>query len=120
MIRSGSNSPLAELTKARAAGTVIVNPIICAEITPAFDFDWQKLDQWLLPSPFIQEALPFPSSVIAAAAHAEYRRRGGKRETPLPDFFIGAHAEVAEHSLLTRDAARYRTYFPRVALITSS
>ena len=107
----------AELTKARAVGPVIVNPIICAEIAPAFDFDWQKLDQWLLPSSFVQEALPFPASVIAAAAHAEYRRRGGKRETPLPDLFIGAHAEVAGHTLLTRDAARYRTYFSKVILI---
>ena len=107
----------AELTKARAAGRVVVNPIICAEIAPAFDFDWQKLDRWLLPSSFVQEALPFPASVIAAAAHAEHRRHGGKRETALPDFYIGAHAEVAGHSLLTRDSARYRTYFPKVTLI---
>jgi predicted nucleic acid-binding protein len=107
----------AELTKARAAGPVIVNPIICAEIAPAFDFDWQRLEAWLLPSSILQEGLPFPASVIAAAAHAEYRRHGGKREMALPDFFIGAHAESAGHALLTRDVARYRTYFPKVALI---
>jgi len=107
----------AELGKARAAGPVIVNPIICAEIAPAFDFDWRRLEQWLLPSSFVQEGLPFPASVLAAAGHAEYRRRGGKRETPLPDFFIGAHAEFADHALLTRDVGRYRTYFPKVTLI---
>lgn len=107
-----------ELQKARKLGPVVINPIICAEIAPAFDCDWQRLDQWLRPSSFLREALPFPASVIAAAAHEKYRKRGGTKDTPLPDFYIGAHAEAAGHRLLTRDAARYRTYFPSVRLIT--
>jgi predicted nucleic acid-binding protein len=105
------------LGRARAVASVVVNPIICAELAPAFQFDWQKLNQWLQPSSIIQEAIPFPASVIAAKAHVAYRVSGGTRSTPLPDFFIGAHAEHAGYSLLTRDAARYRTYFPRVPLI---
>ena len=107
----------AELRKAKAGGAVAVNPIICAELAPAFEFEWVKLDAWLAHAGILQEALPFAASTIAAAAHREYRRRGGLRETPLPDFYIGAHAEVAGRWLLTRDEARYATYFPRVTLI---
>ena len=94
-----------------------VNPIIYAEVAPAFEFDWVKLDEWLAHAGILLEPLPFAASTIAAAAHREYRRRGGLRETPLPDFYIGAHAEVAGHGLLTRDDARYATYFPKVTLI---
>lgn len=107
----------AELRNAKAGGVVMVNPIICAEVAPAFEFDWAKLDEWLVRAGILKEPLPFEASTIAAAAHREYRRRGGLRETPLPDFYIGAHAEVAGHWLLTRDDARYATYFPKVTLI---
>jgi predicted nucleic acid-binding protein len=107
----------AALQQARATGPIIINAIVCAEIAPVFSFDWQKLDAWLLPSSFVREDLPFTASVVAASAHQIYRQRGGKKETPLPDFYIGAHAQVAGHTLLTRDATRYRTYFPTVPLI---
>ena len=103
----------AELRNARAAGAILVNPIICAEVAPAFDFDWQRIDVWLSQAGMVQEPLPVAASTVAAAAHREYRTRGGLREKPLPDFFIGAHAEVARCTLLTR----YRTYFPKVQLI---
>jgi predicted nucleic acid-binding protein len=108
----------AELRQAKAGGAILVNPIICAEIAPAFDFDWPRIDEWLARAGIIKEALPFAAAVVAAAAHREYRQRGGTRTSPLPDFFIGAHAEVEGHALLTRDAARYRSYFPRVPLIS--
>ncbi len=107
----------ASLIEARVGGPLAVNPIICAEIAPAFGFDWPQLDAWLARSGIFKEALPFPATTVAAAAHREYRRRGGPRTSPLPDFFIGAHAEVNGWTLLTRDAARYRTYFPQVPLI---
>lgn len=107
----------AGLRNARAAGPIVVNPIICAEIAPAFDFEWLRMDAWLAQAGAVKEPLPFEASTIAAAAHKEYRVRGGLRERPLPDFFIGAHAEAAGQTLLTRDAARYRTYFPKVALL---
>jgi len=105
-----------ELRSAKASGLIFVNPIICAEIAPAFDFDWPRIDTWLAQAGMVKETLPFEASTVAAAAHRKYRDRGGSRERPLPDFFIGAHAEVAVCTLLTRDAARYRTYFPKVQL----
>lgn len=107
----------AGLRSARADGRILVNPIICAEIAPAFDFDWLRMDAWLAQAGAQKEPLPFEASTVAAAAHREYRARGGSRERPLPDFYIGAHAEAEGCTLLTRDAARYRTYFPRVQLI---
>ena len=107
----------AELRKAKAGDRILVNPIICAEVAPAFDFDWPRIDAWLAQAGMVKEPLPFPASTIAAAAHRSYRARGGSREKPLPDFFIAAHAEVAGCTLLTRDATRYRTYFPSVPLI---
>ena len=95
-----------------------MNAIICAEIAPAFDFEWTRLDEWLTAAGILKEALPFEASTIAAAAHRNYRRLGGSRDTPLPDFYIGAHAEVAGHRLLSRDVARYQSYFPKVVLIS--
>src|SRR2546429_431253 len=62
-------------------------------------------------------ALPYRAAWPAARAFTAYRKRGGKRTAPLPDFFIGAHALVEGLTLLTRDARRYRTYFPRLRLI---
>ncbi len=106
-----------ELRKAKARGAIAVNPIICAEIAPAFDCEWARLDKWLSDAGILREPLPFEASAIAAAAHREYRRRGGSMDTPLPDFYIGAHAEAAGHGLLSRDEARYESYFPKVALI---
>jgi predicted nucleic acid-binding protein len=55
---------------------------------------------------------------LAGKVYRTYRKRGGTRRSPLPDFFIGAHAAVAGYHLLTRDAQRYRTYFPNLQLIT--
>ena len=106
-----------ELRRAKAGGAVFVNPIVCAEIAPAFDFDWPRIEAWLARAGILTETLPFAAATITAAAHREYRQRGGTRLSSLPDFYIGAHAEVARHTLLTRDAARYRTYFPNVLLI---
>ena len=64
-----------------------------------------------------REPLPYEAAFLAGKAFLDYRRRGGTRASPLPDFYIGAHAAVRRYRLLTRDAARYRTYFPTVELI---
>ena len=64
-----------------------------------------------------REALPYEAAFLAGKCFLVYRHRGGTKQSPLPDFLIGAHAAVAGYRLLTRDAARYRTYFPKLSLI---
>lgn len=64
-----------------------------------------------------REAVPYEAAFLAGKSFLAYRRRGGTKRAPLPDFFIGAHAAIAGYRLLTRDAARYRTYFPSLPLI---
>ena len=66
---------------------------------------------------FSREPLPWPAAFLAGKAFLAYRRRGGARRSPLPDFYIGAHAAVRGYRLLTRDRARYATYFPTLDLI---
>ena len=100
-----------------AQGPILINPIICAELAPAFT-SAADLNKWLDPAIFRRLPLPYGAGWIAAEAFLKYRRGGGAKTSPLPDFYIGAHAEIEKWTLVTRDAARYRTYFPNVALIT--
>lgn len=102
---------------AAAEGQVVINPIIYAELAPAFDSQ-AALDRWLRPSLFDRLRLPYEAGYRASEAFLAYRERGGPKTSPLPDFYIGAHAETAGLTLVTRDSARYRTYFPRLNLIT--
>lgn len=67
-----------------------------------------------------REPIPWPAAFLAAKAFPDHRRRGGPRRAPLPDFFIGAHAAVSGMRMLTCDPARYRTYFPRLELVSPS
>ncbi len=109
-----SSARLAPLINKRQAA---INPVIYAELAPCYPHE-RALDLNLLPaSDFKRLALPYSAGFPAARAFAAYRKAGGTRTAPLPDFFIGAHAESEGHTLLTRDAARYVTYFPRVKLI---
>ena len=105
-----------EFCTATAQGPILINPIIYAELAPAFT-SAADLDQWLDPAIFQRLPLPYAAGWLAAQAFLKYRRSGGVKTSPLPDFYIGAHAEIEGHTLVTRDAARYRTYFPNVALI---
>lgn len=104
------------LMEARERGPVVINPIIYAELAAGFDVESQ-LESALAPSRFQREALPFHAAFLAGHAFIQYRRSGGDRRSPLPDFYVGAHAVVAGYPLLTRDAARYRTYFPSLDII---
>ena len=77
----------------------------------------QALDAMLDVYDTRRSALPWACAALTAAAFAVYRRQGGLRQAPLPDFFIGAHAAVANLSVLTRDPRPYKTYFPRLMVI---
>jgi predicted nucleic acid-binding protein len=77
----------------------------------------EDLDAALPRTMLEREPIPYEAAFLAGKVYLAYRRRGGTRRSPLPDFFIGAHAAIAGHRLLTRDAARYRTYFPKLALL---
>lgn len=98
-------------------GGAVLNPIVYAEVSVGFD-RIEDLDEVLPTTAFRREPLPYPAGFLAGKAFLSYRRRGGTKSSPLPDFYIGAHAATAGYRLLTRDARRYRTYFPRVALLS--
>ena len=102
---------------ALVTGPVWVNPIIYAETSLAFA-DANALDRHLNDLMVVRMQLPYGAAFRAGRAFLRYRRAGGARSSPLPDFYIGAHAEADDLTLLTRDAGRYRSYFPSVTLVT--
>ena len=104
------------LAGAAETARIVINPVIYAEVSVRYS-RIEDLDVALRADFFAREPIPYPAAFLAAKAYALYRRRGGSRSLPLPDFFIGAHAAVANFRLLTRDPTRYRTYFPTVSLI---
>jgi predicted nucleic acid-binding protein len=106
----------ARFREVTSQGPILVNPIIYAELAPAFA-NREALEQWLPSTLFQRLPLPYAAGWRAAQAFVQYRRAGGARSSPLPDFYIGAQAELEGLTLVTRDAARYRTYFPAVTLI---
>jgi predicted nucleic acid-binding protein len=106
----------AMLTDAGELGNVIINPVIYAEVSVAFR-TIEEVEAHLPASYFIRMPLPWDAAFLAAKVFAQYRRHGGTRRSPLPDFFIGAHAAVAGMTLLTRDASRYREYFPKLKIL---
>jgi predicted nucleic acid-binding protein len=99
--------------------TLVINPLIYAEASVNFT-SVEALEDLLPAETFRRDELPYEAAFLAGKAFAAYRRRGGARTSPLPDFYIGAHAAVSGYRLLTRDATRYRTYFPTVELISPS
>ena len=102
----------------RAADTfrLVINPVIDAEASVRFT-RIEELDAALPTNLFEREPIPYEAAFLAGKAYLAYRRRGGTRRSPLPDFFIGAHAAVSSYQLLTRDSDRYRAYFPKLSLI---
>ncbi|WP_430420197.1 type II toxin-antitoxin system VapC family toxin [Phenylobacterium sp.] len=107
------------LADAAETGRLIINAIIYAEVSTRFS-RIEDVERALPRDMLDREAIPYEAAFLAAKAFVAYRRRGGARTAPLPDFLIGAHATIAGHSLLTRDAARYRTYFPKLDVIAPS
>ena len=104
------------LDTAASESALAINPIIFTEISVGYE-TIEDLESVVPTAEFRRESLPYEAAFLAGKAFLQYRRRGGVRTSPLPDFYIGAHAAVANFRLLTRDARRYRTYFPTVELI---
>jgi predicted nucleic acid-binding protein len=110
--------PWAESAVAEAAERypLYINPIIYAEVSVGFA-RIEELDLALPPEVFRREDLPWEAGFLAGKCFRRYKKLGGDRRSPLPDFYIGAHAAVRGYSLLTRDRARYRTYFPGLIIL---
>jgi predicted nucleic acid-binding protein len=93
-----------------------INPVIYAEISLSFS-TIESLDEVIDTLGLVVHDIPRPALFLAAKAFARYRQRGGSRQQVLPDFFIGAHAAVQGWPLLTRDASRFRSYFPGLVVL---
>jgi len=106
----------AALAEAADRGDLAINPLIYAELS----VDAERIEDLdrELGSDYLRLPLPYEAGFLAGRAFLRYRRAGGERRSPLPDFYIGAHAAVSRLTLLTRDAARYRSSFPTVQLIS--
>lgn len=105
------------LTECADRGMLVINPLIYAEISIGFN-QVEELESALPNDFFRRDPLPYEAAFLAGQSFLEYRHRGGERRSPLPDFYIGAHAAVTGMPLLTRDVDRYHTYFPALQLIT--
>ncbi len=105
-----------KLDDCAASAELCINPIIYAEVSVGFE-RIETLDDALRPETFLRLPLPWEAGFLAGKAFMAYRKARGSRTSPLPDFYIGAHAAIDGLTLLTRDAARYRTYFPTLELI---
>lgn len=106
----------AQLDALVADGEPCINPIIYAEVSVGFE-RIEDLDAALPLDAFTRLPLPWEAGFLAGKSFLRYRRAKGARTSPLPDFYIGAHAAIDGLALLTRDAQRYRTYYPRLKLI---
>lgn len=95
---------------------LVINPVIYAEVSIGFD-RIEDVEVVLSPIFFRRDPIPWEAAFLAGKCFLQYRKKGGSKRSPLPDFFIGAHAAVLGIPLLTRDASRYRPYFPKLKLI---
>ena len=104
---------------ARAADTsqLVINPIVYAEVAARFA-RIEDLEDTLPREYYERRPLPWDAAFLAGRCFVKYRRRGGARRSPLPDFYIGAHAAIEGLTLLTRDPKRYRSYFPGLRLLS--
>ena len=107
---------IAQLRAQSSLHALVINPVIYAEISLSFS-TLEALDDVLGTLALELREIPRPALFLAAKAYAQYRRRGGAKLQVLPDFFIGAHAAVEGWPLLTRDASRFRPYFPTLDLL---
>lgn len=104
------------LADATDQGPILINQIIYAEVSIRYT-TIEELESLLPADDFVRATIPWEASFLAGKCFVRYKKAGGTRRSPLPDFFIGAHAAVAGLNLLTRDSTRYRSYFPGIRLI---
>jgi predicted nucleic acid-binding protein len=105
-----------ELVHAAESSRLAINPIIYAEVSVGYR-RIEEVDEAVPHPTFARLPLPYPAAFLAGQCFLQYRKRGGQRRSPLPDFYIGAHAAVEGMALLTRDPRRYRSYLPGLQLI---
>jgi predicted nucleic acid-binding protein len=106
-----------QLDFAAARDEIAINDIVYAEPSVRYR-TIEPLDQMLREAGLVNAAIPRPALFLAGKAFQRYRAAGGIRTGVLPDFFIGAHAVISSSALITRDSARYRTYFTAITLIS--
>ena len=102
------------LREAAECSTVAINAIVFAEVSIKFE-RIESADAAL--ADFAREPLPYEAGYLAGKAFLAYKRRGGAKRSPMPDFYVGAHALIGGMPLLTRDVGRYRTYFPALKIV---
>jgi predicted nucleic acid-binding protein len=107
---------IAQMRAQASLHALVINPIIYAEVSLSFS-TIEALDDVVGTLALELREIPRPALFLAAKAFAQYRRRGGSKLQVLPDFFIGAHAAVEGWPLLTRDARRFKTYFPTLEVL---
>ena len=107
---------IAQLRAQAQLHELVINPVIYAELSLSFS-TFEALDRVLATMELAIHEVPRPALFLAGKAYLQYRRRGGGKAQVLPDFFIGAHAAVEGWPLLTRDASRFRTYFPSLEVV---
>ncbi|HEY3908882.1 MAG TPA: type II toxin-antitoxin system VapC family toxin [Stellaceae bacterium] len=108
-----------QLSLAAARDELAINDIVYAELSVRFA-TIEAFEAMLRDARLVNAAIPRPALFLAGKAFQRYRRAGGGKTGVLPDFFIGAHAVISDSPLITRDARRYRSYFPEIALISPS
>jgi predicted nucleic acid-binding protein len=107
---------VAQMRAQSSLHVLVINPIIYAEVSLSFS-TLEGLEDVVGKLALELREIPRPALFLAAKAYAQYRRRGGSKQQVLPDFLIGAHAAVEGWPLLTRDASRFRTYFPTLDVL---
>ncbi|HKF47836.1 MAG TPA: type II toxin-antitoxin system VapC family toxin [Terracidiphilus sp.] len=107
---------IAALAECADQTVLVINPIVYVEVSVGFS-TIEELNAAVPAGSYTREPLPWEAGFLAGKCYLTYRKRGGLRNNPLPDFYIGAHAAVASLALLTRDEARYRTYFPTLEIL---
>jgi predicted nucleic acid-binding protein len=105
-----------QIAVAMDTGRVVINALIYAEVSVGYE-TVEELDDLLPSGDYEREPLPYVAGFAAGKAFLRYRRGGGDKRSPMPDFYIGAHAAIAGYRLLTRDVRRYRTYFPTIDIV---